>query len=331
MKAIGVKGLTKRFAVKRKEEGLLGSMRALVRPRYSEKIAVHGIDLEVERGETLAFLGPNGAGKSTTIKMLTGILHPTDGHAEVLGYCPWKERSRLAYRIGSVFGQKSQLWYHLPPIDSFELMSRIYELKRSDYLARRKELVRSFELEPYLNTPVRKLSLGERMRCEVAAAMLHRPQILFLDEPTIGLDVVVKQKIRELILQMNREEGTTVFLTSHDAGDIEQLCRRAVVINYGQAIFDDTVEAMKRELLTDKMIRLQLLEPGQPFRFAGAKVLEQTDRVLQLSVDTKRASMEEVLAHLVQHYRVSDITIEDPPMERIITHIYERPQEGGAS
>jgi ABC-2 type transport system ATP-binding protein len=330
MKAIHVQGLTKQFAVKRKEAGLMGSMRSLIQPQYTEKTAVHGIDLEVEQGETLAFLGPNGAGKSTTIKMLTGILHPTSGRAEVLGLCPWKERSRLAYRTGSVFGQKSQLWYHLPPIDSFELMSRIYELKRSDYHARREELVRRFELEPYLHTPVRKLSLGERMRCEVAAAMLHRPQILFLDEPTIGLDVVVKQKIRELILQMNREEGTTVFLTSHDAGDIEQLCRRAVVINYGQTIFDDTVEAMKRELLTDKTIRLQLLEPGAPFRFAGARVLEQTERELQLSVDTKSASMEEVLAHLVHNFRVSDITIEDPPMERIITHIYER-EEGGAS
>lgn len=330
MEAIRVQGLTKRFAVKRKEAGLLGSMRSLIRPQYSEKTAVSGIDLEVKRGETLAFLGPNGAGKSTTIKMLTGILHPTGGSAEVLGLCPWKERGRLAYRIGSVFGQKSQLWYHLPPIDSFELMSRIYELKRSDYYARRDELVRRFELEPYLHTPVRKLSLGERMRCEVAAAMLHRPQILFLDEPTIGLDVVVKQKIRELILQMNREEGTTVFLTSHDAGDIEQLCRRAVVINYGQAIFDDTVEAMKRELLTDKTIRLQLLEPGAPFHFDGARVLAQTERELHLSVETRSASMEEVLAHLVQHYRVSDITIEDPPMERIITHIYAK-EEGGGS
>ncbi|CAG7617427.1 Vitamin B12 import ATP-binding protein BtuD [Paenibacillus solanacearum] len=330
MKAIGVHGLTKRFAVKRKAEGMLGSMRSLFRPQYAEKAAVQGIDLEVERGETLAFLGPNGAGKSTTIKMLTGILHPTEGSAEVLGLCPWKDRGRLAYRIGSVFGQKSQLWYHLPPIDSFELMSRIYELKRGDYRSRRDELVRRFELEPYLHTPVRKLSLGERMRCEVAAAMLHRPQILFLDEPTIGLDVVVKQKIRELILDMNRQEGTTVFLTSHDAGDIEQLCRRAVVINYGQAIFDDTVEAMKRDLLTDKSIRLQLLEPGMPFVFEGTRVLRQTDRELHLSVETRRASMEEVLAHLVQHYRVSDITIEDPPMERIITHIYAR-EEGGAS
>lgn len=324
MNAIRAEGLTKRFAVKRKEEGFKAGVRSLLRPQYSEKTAVQGIDLTVPQGETLAFLGPNGAGKSTTIKMLTGILHPSGGHAEVLGYCPWKERGKLAYRIGSVFGQKSQLWYHLPPADSFELMSRIYELKRGDYLARRDDLVRRFELEPYLHTPVRKLSLGERMRCEIAAAMLHRPQILFLDEPTIGLDVVVKQSIRELIRFMNREEGTTVFLTSHDAGDIEQLCRRAVVINHGQMIFDDTVEAMKRDLLTGKTIRLKLLEPGPPFRHDGVEVLTQTDRELALSVDTAAIAAQEVLSRLVAAYRVSDITIEDPPMESIITHIYER-------
>lgn len=206
--AIRVEGLSKSFAVKQKASGLLGSMQSLFKPRYTEKAAVHRIDLTVEQGETLAFLGPNGAGKSTTIKMLTGILHPSGGQAHVLGLCPWTQRSRLAYHIGSVFGQKSQLWYHLPPIDSFELMSRIYELKRSDYFSRRDDLVRRFELEPYLHTPVRKLSLGERMRCEIAAAMLHRPKIVFLDEPTIGLDVIVKHKIRELILEMNREEGT---------------------------------------------------------------------------------------------------------------------------
>ncbi|WP_426448932.1 ABC transporter ATP-binding protein [Paenibacillus sp. S-38] len=328
MSCIQVQKLSKRFTVKRKEEGIGASLRSLLRPRYAEKVAVDGIDLQVSQGETLAFLGPNGAGKSTTIKMLTGILHPSDGRAEVLGLCPWTQRSRLAYRIGSVFGQKSQLWYHLPPADSFELMSRIYELKRGDYHARREELVRRFELEPYLHTPVRKLSLGERMRCEIAAAVLHRPQILFLDEPTIGLDVVVKAKIRELILEMNREEGTTVFLTSHDPGDIEHLCRRGVVINYGEVIFDDTVDSMKRDLLTGKTISLQLLEPGGPFRFRGVEVLEQTGASLKLAVDTAAVSTQEVLTHLVGAYRVSDITIEDPPMEAVITHIYERERSG---
>jgi ABC-2 type transport system ATP-binding protein len=324
MKAIRVEGLTKTFAVKRKAHGLIGSVQSLFKPKYTEKIAVRSIDVTVEQGEMLAFLGPNGAGKSTTIKMLTGILHPSGGSAEVLGYCPWKERSLLAYHIGSVFGQKSQLWYHLPPIDSFELMSRIYELKRSDYYSRRDDLVKRFELEAYLYTPVRKLSLGERMRCEIAAAMLHRPKIVFLDEPTIGLDVIVKQKIRELILEMNREEGTTVFLTSHDAGDVEQLCKRAIVINHGEVILDDGVERMKRELLTMKMIYLQLQEPGESFCYPGVTVLQQNGLTVKLSVETSAISMEQVLAHIVSEYRVIDVTIEDPPMDQIISHIYAR-------
>jgi ABC-2 type transport system ATP-binding protein len=324
MNAIQVDGLTKSFAVKRKATGLLGSVQSLFKPFYTEKTAVQRIDLTVEQGEMLAFLGPNGAGKSTTIKMLTGILHPSGGTAQVLGYCPWKERSRLAYHIGSVFGQKSQLWYHLPPMDSFELMSRIYELKRSEYYSRRDDLVRRFELEPYLHTPVRKLSLGERMRCEIAAAMLHRPKIVFLDEPTIGLDVIVKQKIRELILEMNREEGTTIFLTSHDAGDVEQLCKRAIVINHGQVILDDSVERMKRELLTVKTIHLQLQQPGPEFCFPGVDLLQQNGLMLKLSVDTATVSIEHVLAHIVSQYRVVDVTIVDPPMDQIITHIYTR-------
>jgi ABC-2 type transport system ATP-binding protein len=336
MNAIRVEGLTKSFAVKRKATGLLGSLQSLFKPLYTDKVAVSSIDLTVEQGEMLAFLGPNGAGKSTTIKMLTGILHPSGGTAHVLGYCPWKERGSLAYHIGSVFGQKSQLWYHLPPIDSFELMSRIYELKRSDYFSRRDDLVRRFELEPYLHTPVRKLSLGERMRCEIAASMLHRPKIVFLDEPTIGLDVVVKQKIRELILEMNREEGTTIFLTSHDAGDVEQLCKRAIVINHGQVILDDGVERMKRELLTVKTVHLQLQQPGASFSWPGVEVLQQDGVTLRLSVETTAVSIERVLAHIVSQYRVIDVTIEDPPMDQIITHIYAREagiqrRDGGSS
>ncbi|GAA4855262.1 ATP-binding cassette domain-containing protein [Paenibacillus vulneris] len=330
MKVIQADGLSKAFAIKQKEAGVAGSLRSLFRPRYTEKAAVLGIDLTVEAGETLAFLGPNGAGKSTTIKMLTGILHPSGGSAKVLGMCPWKERSRLAYHIGSVFGQKSQLWYHLPPIDTFELMSRIYELKRDDYRNRRDDLVRRFELEPYLHTPVRKLSLGERMRCEIAAALLHRPGIVFLDEPTIGLDVIVKQKIRELIVELNREEGTTIFLTSHDAGDIEQLCKRAIVINHGQVILDDHVERMKKELLTEKTIQLKLQEPGEPFQFPGVKLISQGAAEMRLSVDTTTANLEKVLSHIVTHYRVVDVTIEDPPMEQIISHIYAREAKYGS-
>lgn len=324
MLAMEVKGLSKQFTVKKKEKGFLGSVRSLMKPNESVKTAVHPIDFKVERGEALAFLGPNGAGKSTTIKMLTGILHPTSGDAEVLGYCPWKNREKLAYRIGSVFGQKSQLWYHLPPEDSFELMSRIYELDRADYKARKNDLVERFELGPYLQTPVRKLSLGERMRCEIAASLLHRPSIVFLDEPTIGLDVVIKQKIRDLIREMNRQEGTTIFLTSHDAGDIEQLCDRAVIINHGQIILDDTVDGMKRDYLTHKTVTLLLQENSFPEHLHGATLVSRDGKQIRLSVDLSQTTMEQVLSRVMETCRLADVTIEDPPMEQIITQIYAR-------
>ena len=329
MKAIEVEGLTKTFRAKRKGAGLAAGVRGLLRPEYTEKAAVEPISFDVERGEMLAFLGPNGAGKSTTIKMLTGILHPSGGRASVLGLTPWRDRQRLAYRIGSVFGQKSQLWYHLPPTDTFELMRRVYELGKGDFLARRDLLIERFRLQPYLETPVRKLSLGERMRCELAAALLHRPEIVFLDEPTIGLDVVVKTHIRELIRELNREEGTTFFLTSHDPGDIEQLCRRAIVINHGRVILDSPVSVLKRELLTHKTVKLELAEAGAArlLTAEGATVTERDGTRVTLSVDTATSSIEGVLSSIVGAYTIRDMTIEDPPMEDIIAHIYEKKGE----
>ncbi|MBH8605808.1 ATP-binding cassette domain-containing protein [Thermoactinomyces sp. CICC 10522] len=327
-KAIRVEGLSKSFIVKHKKPGLLQSIKNLFHPSLSEQIAVHPLDFQVEQGEILAFLGPNGAGKSTTIKMLTGILHPTRGSAEVLGFNPWLERQKLAFHIGSVFGQKSQLWYHLPPFDTFELMSRIYELPRGDYRKRRDQLIERFDLGKILDIPVRKLSLGQRMRCEIAATLLHRPKIVFLDEPTIGLDVVVKQKIRDLIKEMNQEEGTTLFITSHDAGDIEQLCKRAIVINHGQIILDDTVSNLKRHFLKHKTIHLKLQEAPTHFHLSGVVLVKQKRTGLRLSVDTSQTSIEQVLSHIIQNHRLADVTIEDPSMEEIITHIYEK-REGG--
>ncbi|AGA59356.1 ABC-type uncharacterized transport system, ATPase component [Thermobacillus composti KWC4] len=339
MLALEVEGLVKTFRVKRKPEGFKASVRSLLRPEWTEKTAVAGIRLKAEAGETLAFLGPNGAGKSTTIKMLTGILHPSSGHARVLGMVPWKERAALAFRIGAVFGQKSQLWYHLPPADTFELLSRMYELGRADYLRRRDELVERFELGPYMQTPVRKLSLGERMRCEIAAAFLHRPELLFLDEPTIGLDVIVKRRIRELIAERNREEGTTVFLTSHDPSDIEQLCRRAVVIHHGSVIFDAPVERLKREVLNYKTVHLKLRNGARlPEKLPdGVRAAEAGPSAWRLSVDTTAASIEDVLAAFIGHCAIEDMTVEDPPMEDVIRAVYEggsgRPpaEEGAAS
>jgi len=324
MMTLRTTGLGKTFRVKRKEAGLSGSFRSLWKPQWESKEAVRGIDLNVREGETVAFLGPNGAGKSTTIKMLTGILHPSFGEAEVLGFTPWKERERLAYRIGTVFGQKSQLWYHLPPIDTFELIGRIYELKRDEYSSRKDDLIERFELGPYLHTPVRKLSLGERMRCEIAASLLHRPKLLFMDEPTIGLDAVVKQRIRELIRERNREEGTTVFLTSHDAGDVETLCSRAVVIHHGGVLIDEPVEKMKREVLSRKNVTLKLAEDADRVALPelDGVAWERDKSEIRLAVDLKRTTIERVLGELIGRIGFTDVNVEDPPLEEIIKHIY---------
>ncbi|WP_027091039.1 ABC transporter ATP-binding protein [Cohnella thermotolerans] len=330
MLALRTRGLSKTFKVKRKEPGLGGSLRSLFRPQWETKPAVRGIDLDVEQGETVAFLGPNGAGKSTTIKMLTGILHPSSGEAEVLGLSPWRQRAELAYRIGAVFGQKSQLWYHLPPVDTFELIGRVYEMRRDEYARRSRELIERFELGPYLHTPVRKLSLGERMRCEIAAVFLHRPQLLFLDEPTIGLDVVVKQRIRELIRERNRSEETTVFLTSHDAGDVEELCSRVVVIHHGGLLLDEPVERMKRDVLNRKTINVTLADPVSDAALAlpdGARVVRAEGRTLTVAVDLRRTAIEQVLATWIGRVRLEDITVEDPPLEETIKHIYGMRQE----
>jgi len=321
---IQVQGLTKTFVTKEKQPGLRGSLRALFRPARRETQAVKDVTFTVEEGERVAFIGPNGAGKSTTIKMLVGILYPTSGQALVLGKVPWRERSRLAYDIGAVFGQKSQLWYHLPPADSFDLLARIYELERAAYRQRLASLVELFEIGEYLQVPVRKLSLGERMRCEIAASLLHRPRILFLDEPTIGLDVVVKQRIRDLILELNQQEGVTIFLTSHDAGDVEILCKRAMVINHGEVIYDGRVSTLKRDYIHTKTISLKLGEPWQGFDGRGVQVLKHKGYGVKLEVDTAVTPIEEVVGQLLAHYTIVDLNVDNPPMEEIIASIYTR-------
>lgn len=249
MQAIKVEHLSKTFRVKRKEKGMKGSVKAILHPQTEEIRAVKDVSFVVEEGEMLAFIGPNGAGKSTTIKMLTGILYPDGGRAKVLGMDPTKKRRQLAYGIGTVFGQKEQLWTHLTPYDNFRFFGAIYDLSEKETELRIDELSNRFGLGDFINTPVRNLSLGQRIRCEIVASLLHRPKVLFLDEPTIGLDPVVKETVRELIRQMNREEHTTIFLTSHDVGDIEKLCRRIIIVNDGQIVLDDSVEKLKEHYL----------------------------------------------------------------------------------
>jgi len=275
MPAIQVTDLQKIFQSKRKAAGLSGSVRALVRPEYVSVEAVRKLSFQMEAGELLGFIGPNGAGKSTTIKMLTGILLPSNGQAQVLGYTPWKQRRDLAYHIGTVFGQRPQLWYHLPAIDTFVLFGKIYEMDDGVTKKRIAQLSEAFEIGDLLETPVRKLSLGQRMRCEVAASLLHHPKLLLLDEPSIGLDVVAKQRIRDSIRRMAQEESVGVLLTSHDAGDLEALCKRVIIINHGQIVYEDRVSNLKRRFLTSKLVEVRFADKVLPdFSMDGAEVLK---------------------------------------------------------
>ena len=324
---IEVHNLCKTFNVKTKEEGLRGSVKSIISPVYRQIKAVNNISLEVEKGEILAFIGPNGAGKSTTIKMMTGILHPTSGEIEVLGMNPSKDRKKLSYKIGTVFGQKSQLWFHLPPSDSFNLLGNIYEIDNTKLKKRIEFLKEVFEIGDLMDVPVRKLSLGQRIRCEIAASILHEPEIIFLDEPTIGLDVVVKQKIRELILQLNREEKTTIFLTSHDAGDIEQLCKRAIIINYGEVVLNESIKNLKHDYLNKKVIDIKYNQVVNMDEL-DFEIMKSKGTALKVQINTEKQDIEQVLTKLINLGRVEDITISEPPLEEIIGYIYKQNKEG---
>jgi ABC-2 type transport system ATP-binding protein len=324
MSSIEVTSLRKTFQIKHKAAGLGGSVRSLFKPQYSSVEAVRGLSFQMEAGELLGFIGPNGAGKSTTIKMLTGILHPSGGDARVLGYVPWKERQKLAYHIGTVFGQRPQFWYHLPAIDTFRLFGKIFEMEDSETKKRIGFLSEAFEIGDLLETPVRKLSLGQRMRCEVAASLLHRPKLVLLDEPSIGLDVVAKQHIRDAIREMARLENVGVLLTSHDAGDLEALCKRVIVINHGQIVYEDKVSNLKRKFLTSKLVEVRYAdEVSKSFHIEGVKILKVGHYGVKLRFDIHKTPVEKVLAHVTDAGSVVDITISDPPLEEVIAKIYQ--------
>jgi ABC-2 type transport system ATP-binding protein len=289
----------------------------------TEVVAVDDITISIAAGQSVAFIGPNGAGKSTTIKILTGILRPTAGSATVLGFVPWTERNKLVRQIGAVFGQRSQLWYHLPPRDTFELLGKIYELPKDDYKKRRDMLIERFGIGSFLDTQVRKLSLGQRMRAEIAASLLHHPRVLFLDEPTIGLDVMARQELRDLICEWNKQEGITVFLTSHDAGDIEYVARRVIVVNHGKVVLDDKVSSMRRQYLGSKVLSVKYHDTPASLDFPGATIVKS----VRLEVDTRVTAIEAVIEHILKAGAVADITIEDPPLEEVIAHIYSQPPQ----
>lgn len=322
MNAIEVKKLNKTFKVKLKEKGFKGSLKSIFHPKYKEVKAVNNISFNVEKGEILAFIGPNGAGKSTTIKMLTGILYPSKGDIRVMGINPTQERKKLAYKIGTVFGQKEQLWTHLTPYDNFKFFGAIYDLDDATIEKRIKELNDIFELDEFINTPVRNLSLGQRIRCEIAASLIHKPDILFLDEPTIGLDPVVKEKIRTLIKRLNKEQKTTIFLTSHDIGDIEKLCKRIIIVNNGKVVMDDSMENLKYHYLNKKIVEVKLNTTINLKNEEGIEIIKTKEHNLKISIDTSKRNISEVI-DLIGTDKIIDMNISNEPLENIITEIYK--------
>lgn len=322
MAVITVENLSKNFKVKQKEKGLKGSLKSFIKPKYNIIKAVKNISFEVEKGEMIAFIGPNGAGKSTSIKMMTGILFPDSGKIDVLGYDPTKDRKKLAYEIGCVFGQKEQLWTHLTPYDNFKFFGAIYDIPEKIVEKKIKELNELFELDDFINTPVRNLSLGQRIRCEIVASLIHEPKVLFLDEPTIGLDPVVKEKIRSLIKRMNKEYKTTVVLTSHDVSDIEKLCKRVIIVNKGQIVLDDTMENLKYHYLNKKIIDAKMKEKVNLESVEGINILKDKDYNLKLEVDLKKKSISDAIK-LLNTDNIIDINISNVPLEDIISDIYK--------
>lgn len=322
MAVIEVKNLSKSFKVKLKEKGLKGSLKSIIKPKYKTIKAVRNVSFSVEKGEIIAFIGPNGAGKSTTIKMMTSILYPDKGSIKVMGLDPSRDRKALSYEIGTVFGQKEQLWTHLTPYDNFKFFGAIYDIPEAVVEKKISELISLFELDSFINTPVRNLSLGQRIRCEIVASLIHEPKVLFLDEPTIGLDPVVKENIRSLIKRMNKEYKTTIFLTSHDVGDIEKLCKRVIIINNGTVVMDDTMENLKYNYLNKKIVEAKMKEMVNLDDCDGITILKDKGYNLKIEVDTTKKSVSDAIK-LLNPDNIIDINISNVPLEDIISDIYK--------
>ena len=330
---IEVQDLAKEFRSFRRREGVWGAVQNLfVRDRITVS-AVDRVNFTIAPGEVVGYIGANGAGKSTTVKMLTGILVPTSGHIVANGFVPWRDRRRYTKHIGVVFGQRTQLWWDIAVVESFKLLKEIYEVSDADYQRRLGIFSEILNLKDYLNTPVRKLSLGERMRCDIAASLLHNPPVLFLDEPTIGLDVVAKDRIRVFLKEVNRQERTTVLLTTHDLSDIEELCSRIIVIDKGKILFDGALRQMKARLAQYNQVKFLLKDRSQAAavdRIATDGIL--CDRIDELTYlmrfNRERYSNAEIIRNLVNTLEVSDILVEEEPIEDIVKRIYLRGEVG---
>ena len=291
---------------------------------FKKKIAVDDLNLSIEAGESVGYIGANGAGKSTTIKMLTGILKPTSGTVQVCGLEPMSQRRALAARIGVVFGQRSQLWWDLPLKESFEILGAIHRMPTAQVLARTAELVDTLEMGETLDTPVRSLSLGQRMRGEIAAALLHSPELVILDEPTIGLDVLSKQRLREFLIAERAARGTTLILTTHDMGDVERLCDRVVVVDHGRLAFDGTLTGLAKTVGAQRVLIVDLDAPSADLIVSGADLIETESNGMRqkLAFDADQTTAAAVLAQIAEQASVRDLSIEEPDIEDVLRRIY---------
>ena len=323
MSVIQARKLTKVFRSYKKKSGFRGAIRGLFHREYEEVRAASSVNFGIEEGELVGFLGPNGAGKTTVLKMLSGLLYPTSGEAEVLGFVPWERKNDYRRQFALVMGQKNQLWWDLPARESFELNREIYSIDRALFERRLDELTALLDVKEKLSVMVRELSLGERLKMELIAALLHGPRVLFLDEPTIGLDVVSQKKVREFIRQYNRQEKVTVILTSHYMVDIEELCERVIIIDHGRIFFDGKLSEIVNRFATHKIVRLRCSGPLNPGEMAsGVTIMSQEDGTLQLRVP--RTQVAPICRDLFARHPIEDIAIEEVPIEDIVREIFSK-------
>ncbi|MBI3962353.1 MAG: ABC transporter ATP-binding protein [Deinococcus sp.] len=323
MPAILVNQLHKEFRVFRHYRGTLGAVRNLFSRDYRLVKAVDGVSFKIQPGELVGYLGPNGAGKSTTIKILTGILVPTSGQVQVNGWVPWRQRRVYVARIGAVFGQRNTLWWDLPVIESFDLLRHIYRIKLDRYRRNLEHFRQMLALDDFLNTPVRSLSLGQLMRANLAAAQLHDPEVLFLDEPTIGLDVVAKERIRQFIKHLNQQRGTTVILTTHDLSDVEKLCQRVMMIDHGRLLFDGQLEELRRRFGGERELVVDLAEDYTDVSVPGAQVVEREGLRVRYRFAREAITASELISRLSARYRLVDLSVKEPEIEATVRRIYE--------
>ena len=322
MSQIVVESLWKRFQVAERKPGFVGALHGVFSRSYRDINALRNVGFSVEAGELVGYIGPNGAGKSTTIKILSGILVPSSGKCEINGLTPWLNRQQHVKNIGVVFGQRTQLWWDLPVVESFELLRDIYQVPARDYKDRRDELIQTMRIEDLLDTPVRQLSLGQRMRCDLVASLLHRPSILFLDEPTIGLDAVSKLAIREFIRKLNRDHGVTVILTTHDMDEIEALCERIIVIDNGAIFNDGTLENLRSRVNPERRLKVEFSE-NIAFSHDEVRIVSREGNTLHLSFNPNEMTTTGLIQLLSESYPVKDLFVENPPIEEIIAQLYE--------